>query len=70
MNDTLNTINDIDTLEIAHSFECDVTDLNKYLNVKKTDFTVISQNIRSIYSNFDDFLINISSLSINTDVII
>lgn len=37
MNDTLNTINDFDTLEITHSFECDVTDLNKYFNVKKSD---------------------------------
>lgn len=70
MSDTIETIQEIDGLELAHSFECDITELNKHLHVKRNDFTMITQNIRSIYCNFDDFILNISSFKFSTDVIV
>jgi hypothetical protein len=70
MGDTLQTINEIDRLEIAHSFECDTLNLHNYLNIKKNDFTLATQNIRSIYCNFDSFILSLSNLKFEADVIV
>lgn len=70
MSDTLKTVNEIDDIEVARSFQCDIGELKKYVLVKKNDLTVISQNIRSIYRNFDDFLLTLSELTFETDVIV
>lgn len=70
MGDTIQTIDDLDVLEVAHSFECEVSELKNRITVGKNDFSMISQNIRSIYKNLDDFFLSIPNLAYDTDVII
>lgn len=70
MNDSLQNITEIDKIEIARAVECDCSELNKHISVNKNDLTVISQNIRSIYCNFDDFLLTISTITFEVDIII
>lgn len=69
MDDIKDTLNEIDRFTLARSIECDYCNLSKYKQVNKSDLTIISQNIRSIYCNFDDFIVNLSSLSFDVDVI-
>ena len=70
MDNSLHTLKDIDKIEIAQAIECNSTELSKYLNIKKDDFTIISQNIRSILCNFDNFIVSLSNFKFETDVII
>lgn len=70
MCDTIDTLKDIDNLNIATTFECEVNELGKHLNIGKSDFTLICQNIRSIYSNLDDFLITLANVKFEIDVIV
>ena len=69
MDDIKDTLNEIDRFTLARSIECDYCNLSKYKQVNRSDLTIISQNIRSIYCNFDDFIVNLSSLSFDVDVI-
>lgn len=69
--DSIHTaIKEIDEAEIANSIICDIQDLTKNMNVYKNDFTIISQNIRSIHCNFDDFQTTISNLGFALDALI
>ena len=70
MDNVLNHLNAIDNSETSSSFGCKIEDLKNILTVKSTDFTLVSQNIRGIYANFDDFQANLSILNFNTDLII
>lgn len=70
MGDSLQTLNEIDSIEIARSIECDCSELAKRINIKRNDFTVVAQNIRSISCNFDDFMLTFSNFKFETDVII
>lgn len=63
-------MNELDNVEIAKTVECDPLDLIKYIHVKKNDLTIVTQNIRSIYCNFDDFILTLSTFKFETDVII
>lgn len=72
MDSTLQITRDMDKLQVARNVKCDSSDLSSYIqtgeNIK--NFTIISQNIRSIYRNFDDFLITLSGLSIEPDIVV
>lgn len=70
MGDTLKTLNDLDDIEIARSLECSADELEKHVSINNNDFTLIAQNINSIYCNLDDFLITLSTFSFKTDVIV
>lgn len=70
MDDRLHTLNDMDGLEVARSFLCDPSELDKELPVEKGDFTLITQNINSIYCNFDDFLLTLANFTFDTDIVI
>lgn len=70
MGDNLQTLNEIDEIEIARSTECDCSEISKHISVSKNDLTIVSQNIRSVYCNFDDFSLLLSSFKFQTDVII
>lgn len=70
MGDFIQNIQEIDNLNIAKTIACDCTEFTKLYKANKNDFTVIAQNIRSIYHNFDDFLVNLTSFSFETDVIV
>lgn len=70
MDNTLQTVNDIDNIEIASSIACDCSNLSEHIYIKKNDLTIISQNIRSIYANFDNFIVMLSSFKFEADLII
>lgn len=71
MSDILQSITELDGIEIARVIDCECTDdLKKQIQINKSDITIFSQNIRSIYSNFDDFVLTLSSLTFEPDVII
>lgn len=69
-NSTLNTLTEIDKIEVASSIFCDTNDVTKHIKIDKKDLTIFSQNIRSIYSNFDDCILSLNSLTFNPDIII
>lgn len=69
--DSIHTaINEIDEAEVANSIICDIQDLTKNMNIYKNDFTIVSQNIRSLHCNFDDFQATISSLGFALDALL
>ena len=70
MDSTLQTLNDIDNYEIAQVFDCQLNEFTSLIKPNSTGFTVVSQNIRSIYSNFDDLQLNITNLNMDIDLII
>lgn len=70
MGSQLNMLNEIDEFEVAQSYECCPHDLIRLIPTVKTDLTVISQNIRSIYSNINDFQITVTQLEFEPDFMI
>lgn len=70
MDDTLHTLKEIDNIEIARAIECDSAELANHIHINRNDLTIISQNIRSIYCNFDDFVLTLSNFKFDTDIII
>lgn len=70
MNNSFQTINDIDKTETAFNINCDINDLKKHILLDKKDLTVVAQNIRSIYCNFDDFQVTLAHLDFDPDVVV
>lgn len=69
MDSTLKITQEIDDIVIAQSKEYQIDDFSKQFHVHKSDFTIVSQNIRSIYSNLDDLLITLTQFRFSVDVI-
>lgn len=69
MNNTLQTINNIDSIETAQTINCSPDDLNRLIKRNPADITIVTQNIRSIYSNHNDLLLNLHSLKTDIDLI-
>lgn len=70
MDSTLQTLHKIDNTENADVHNCTPDEFINTIKINPLDFTIISQNIRSIYSNIDDLLLNLANLKIKTDMII
>jgi hypothetical protein len=70
MDNTLNIIKNIDNIKPAQVISCTSDDFSKLLEVKNTDFTIIAQNIRSVYANIDDLKLNIATLKSDIDLIV
>lgn len=70
MDSNLLDLQELDTAEIANSAILDVAHLYTYLQRDSKNLTVLTQNIRSIYSNFDDFQITLSQIGVEVDVLI
>lgn len=70
MTGQLTLLDEIDDTEIATSFECDPRDLKKHIPMFEKNFTVLSQNIRSIYYNFSDLQINIAQMDFEPDLLV
>ncbi|KAL4718574.1 hypothetical protein ACJJTC_002773, partial [Scirpophaga incertulas] len=66
----MQTLNEIDRLNIASTVLCDAADLHKHFVRNINDLTIISQNICSIYCNFDELLLTLCSLTFEIDIII
>lgn len=69
MQNSFLSLNEIDRLEIAHSVQCEIDDFSK-MNNNNRCLTILSQNIRSVYRNIHDLMLNISQLKCNVDIII
>lgn len=70
MNNCLTNITEIDHTDIATSFICQTDQLSSLITIQSSDFTVVSQNIRSIYANLDDLRLNMCKFNFEIDVII
>lgn len=70
MNSSLTTLQEIDESNNTTTINCDVEDLNKIINIRENDLTIITQNIRSIYKNFDDLQTTLTNLKHNIDVLV
>lgn len=70
MDNTLNVIKEIDETEIINSIKCDIDDLPFHIKCNSQDFSIITQNIRSIYKNIDDLQVTLSTLTNDIDIII
>lgn len=66
----ITNINKIDDIQVTDSFQCDINSLDNYIQFNDKGFSLITLNIRSIYFNFDNFLIYLSQLKFSPDVII
>lgn len=69
MDSTLQTLNNIDNTETTNVFSCSSEELKSLINISPTDITIVSQNIRSIYSNHSDLLLNLMNLKTDIDLI-
>lgn len=68
--DNYNIIQEIDNIEIASSVKCNVEYLHNYIVASHNNFTTLTQNIRSIYKNFDDLQVTLTQLKCEVDLII
>ncbi|KAL0831829.1 hypothetical protein ABMA28_001359 [Loxostege sticticalis] len=70
MNNNLNIISEVDQIKIANAISCDIDDVLDTLQIKEKDLIIVTQNIRSAYFNFNDFLISLAQLNFDPDIII
>lgn len=70
MSNVLNQLKVIDSIEPARAIKCSCAELSSQLTIDKNDLMIISQNIRSIYCNFDDFLLMLTCLPFQPDIIV
>jgi hypothetical protein len=52
------------------SLECNIEDLKLFLPRSCSNFTVVTQNIRSIYGNHDDLQLNLSQMNFEADIVV
>lgn len=65
-----NLISDVDNFSVSQSQVCDVEDCKQYLSSYTSPLTILTQNIRSVFKNFDNFSIFLKRLDINCDIIV
>lgn len=69
--DNLNTIQELDSLQICEAFKCNIQEIDQYISSSThNNLIVITQNIRSIYRNFDDLQVTLSQLNYEVDILI
>jgi hypothetical protein len=61
---------EIDKTSNFYSFKCPPEEMSKHLPNINPRYSIVCQNIRSIYRNYDDFEINIGKISKNIDILI
>uniref|UniRef100_A0A2A4JYZ1 Reverse transcriptase domain-containing protein n=1 Tax=Heliothis virescens TaxID=7102 RepID=A0A2A4JYZ1_HELVI len=65
-----NLTTDLDNFSVSEARACDVEDCKQYLSSYINPFTILTQNIRSIFKNFDNFNTLHQRLNINCDIIV
>lgn len=70
MDSEIQTGNVLDNLNLANSFECNIEELQEKVQHKVCNLTIVSQNIRSIYSNIDDFQVTMTELNFDIDILV
>ena len=69
--DSLSSLKEIDNIEIANSVTLDIQNQSRNQTYKlRNQLTVKTQNISSIYKNFDDLQVTLSRLTYDFDVFI
>lgn len=68
MASTLQTVTAIDNSEIATSISTAIDKLP--LEINNSILSVVTQNVRSIYCNIDDLVLNIRQFSFEIDIVI
>lgn len=68
--DNCNIMHELDCLSNVNSFSCSINVVRERLPPLKPLYSMISQNIRSVYKNSDDLSANLTLLSHNVDIII
>lgn len=67
---SISTLLELDSAEIAVSISCEIEELEKHTQLSGKDLNIITQNIRSIYKNTNDLLLNLSRFTCEVDVLI
>ncbi|CAH2086476.1 unnamed protein product [Euphydryas editha] len=70
MADDIQKLNEIDDMKIANTVRCNIGDIAHKLEIIDNGLVIITQNIRSVYCNLDDFLVTISQLPVEPDIIL
>ena len=65
-----NLISELDNFSVSDSAVCDVEKCKQYLSPFSNPLTILTQNIRSIYKNFDNFNTFQQRLDIYCDIIV
>lgn len=68
MTDSL--IYDLDNFSVSESATCEVEECKQYLSSFSDPLTIVTQNIRSIFKNFDNYCSFQQRLNINCDIIV
>lgn len=68
MDDSL--YSDLDKFSVSESIVCDVDGCKQYLSSGRNPLTILTQNIRSIFKNFDNLSVFQQRLNINCDVVV
>lgn len=55
--DNIHILDEVDNINVAQSFECSINECVSIINKPEMYLKVITQNIRSIYKNFDSFTV-------------
>lgn len=63
-------IDDLDNFSVSESSACEVERCKQYLASYTNPITIITQNIRSLFKNFDNFIIFHQRLEITCDIIV
>lgn len=70
MNWQNNVLKDLDSTEVAFSVQCNPGDIKKCIPTSNTNLKIVAQNIRSIYCNFDDFILTLTEMDLEIDILI
>lgn len=70
MDSNICAFQELDSVEIANSAIIEIEQLSTHWPHNNNNFTVLTENIRSIYSNFDDFQIALAQIGLDVDVVI
>lgn len=72
MDDQINILQELDKINNFNTLSCSIDNLGKYLPHGQPNFSLLTQNIRSVHkaSNIDDLEINLSLLNQTVDLIV
>lgn len=70
VNSHLKNTLELDNISIATAYSCDTETCNKFITNTINSFNIVTQNIRSIYKNFDKLIAQLSMFTMDIDIII
>lgn len=71
MNNATEVLNELDIIKNTNSFSCDISNLHQLVFAEKLPtLSIITQNVRSIYKNYDDFSVNLTQINQHIDVLV